>query len=539
MVTYLRGHPKWGEMHHVSKSYVTHITYDVGHEHCGVVWIQPKPDDIFEGPPVQHVIFEKHHGCHGQLRVYIGEGSPFERGRDDEPRLVQIGWQEGFEDHGKVLNFTDGMPTHYTFEKHDSRHGTIVTFDTFSEQMDEMLRVGLGPKKFMDASSKETMRDVATAAEDLNTQLNRVVDDRTKSQESWLRCMQAYMSHLSEEQMARKVLATVVEGMQCGFSLAYTFAGEHVLQRKLAPVSDYDAEDVDSAWQWSPPTTFGSRICACMNAKLDDTMHPSVAAPLPAHSPDHVTSIVEARLFNEIVEQWTAQAMELQAKHRRANQRLEQMSIKLNDAAKKQHETKLELLRREKERDELLREKNEKEAAKERQRMEERRAAREQAEKDEQARRKQENAEANARSRLKRAEERLEKLVKQIETTKLNTEAGKARTMGNKGKRRAHTPAALARSAEEQRQHDEWVDPKEKKAREDLFNAKQAVLAAEAETRKLKDRQEAAKAERLRCEQHVVEAAHRPPATSITVGEALAEGVARASLLGRAVNEGR
>ena len=68
---------------------------------------------------------------------------------------------------------------------------------------------------------------------------------------------------------------------------------------------------------------------------------------------------------------------------------------------------------------------------------------------------------------------------------------GGAPTRRRRERPRPHLLAAQARSLEEQRQHDVWVDPKEKKAKQDLFNAKQVLDAARKVESEHKERMKA------------------------------------------------
>tara|TARA_B100001173_G_scaffold231157_1_gene200966 strand:- start:2482 stop:5181 length:2700 start_codon:yes stop_codon:yes gene_type:complete len=537
-VVFLRDHKNYGEVHHMRDGRVTHFTYLEDDPRSGIIWHLALPNAV---PAVQYITFDKGHKWHGQVRKYVGGGCPWILGPSGPRYPVEVKWEEWHLDHGKVLHLKGNTVSHYTFDRGSDCSGKVYTFETPNEKLTELLRLGLACQNDLKNQLSETdqdRRDVKMdrrAADSRAAHFESLNDERLSSNAAWRRFMNACWGELSEEQFARKVLGHTADGMSRGFEFAFAFAGEHVLARAVLPEANpvLPQEKIMGFAQFV--TDVGRRIRTRMSAELDERLHPTVATGLPESSPLHYVSTVEATVFNIVVKLWKARVADVKEKARIASLRSAQRSAKLNEEAERQNQVKMELIRKQEEHDRLLREKNEREAADERKRMEERRAARKQAEKDEEARKKQENAQANAKSRLERAELQLQRLLKQIETTNTNTAAGKARTAG-KGRHKAQTPAAQTRSLEEQRQHDQWVDPKEKKAREDLFNARQAYLAAEAETRKLHERQAEAKAQRLRQEQRAVEAAHRPPAAPATVGEALAEGVARASLLGQAVS---
>lgn len=312
----------------------------------------------------------------------------------------------------------------------------------------------------------------------------------------WLRYQ--YYENLS----ARMHVSLVVHGMKRGFVDAFVLA--YTLQ----------TEDL-----WDE-----------LGIDVDDGQRPTLAYPRPVECKRRqVEYIANALLFNQLLAR-LAEHEEAKARKSAAKLALKNKALAAQaEAAARDAETKL--LREKHDRE--YEAKRKAEAEEEKARMEARRAEIAKQEREDQVADKNAKATQNAISRVDRAQAKLDEVIEKMKASKLNTAAGKARTAG-KGKQKAQTPATQTRSLEEQRQHDVWVDPKEKKAKQDLFNAKQVLDAARKVESEHKERMKRNKDALIWREKRAVEAEYRPPAAA-AVGAVLAEATARATPLGQAV----
>jgi hypothetical protein len=524
---FLPSHPRCGQIVYYTfsgeggadrfvRQRVERTEYDDKHPQHGVVRWQTAEGNVYK------ISYKAPHRCVGMVLHY-----------DGVDRITRITHEAGHQRHGEVLVWDGCGPTHMEYEDFHPLHGQ--THEISTKDRREMRRFWDCNRSFdknlvfgkrntagrMDAGTKS----IGKMNGDAERLREEIIREAYSSESCYKRAFSMIAMEMSPSNLATPLLRLLRNAIVDAPELSFprVTASSQLLGHELT-ADDGLGRAIRECWLLEPVV-------------VDDTepVDAVISPKITESHPNWERAQEELRLFKDIRTALKKDVEKNWERLEQSQQRKEELSRKKiaaeTDALILASETK----QLQRQADAEHKAKRQAEAKAEKERMEARRAEIAQQKREQELSEKNAKATANAASRVDRAEAKLKEVLDKIKVSEFNTAAGKARTAGNsKGKHKAQTPAALARSPEEQRQHTKFVDPKERKAREAVAEAKKLLAAAERAEREYKEKMARDTAERIRREARAVEEEHRPPAAA-AVGAVLAEATARATPLGQAV----